>query len=79
MNKIYDNGELLLGKYKHLLEFANKQLIDNEDDEVALEFKKELEDLKLDDDTIVCVNYSSGMGNSYDWWSKEDCMENEED
>lgn len=79
MNKIYDNGYMLLGEYKHLLKFVDKQLIDNEDDEIILTIKQELEDLKLDDDTIVCINYDSGMGNTYDWWDKKDCMESEED
>ena len=79
MNKIYDNGYLMLGEYKQLLEFANKQLIDNEDDELILTIKQELEDLQLDDDTIVCINYDNGMGNTYDWWDKKDCMESEED
>lgn len=66
MNKIYDNGDMLLGEYKQLLEFANKQLIDNEDDEIILDFKRELEELQLDNDTIVCVNCNNGMGNLYD-------------
>lgn len=79
MNKIYDNGYMLLGGYKHLLKFVDKQLIDNEDDEIILTIKQELEDLKLDDDTIVCINYDNGMGNTYDWWDKKDCMESEED
>lgn len=78
-DKIYDNGCLMLGEYKQLLEFANKQLIDNEDDELILTIKQELEDLQLDDDTIVCINYDSSMGNTYDWWDKKDCMESEED
>ncbi len=79
MNKIYDNGDMLLGEYKQLLEFANKQLIDNKDDESILDFKQDLEDLQLDNDTIVCVYCNNGMGYTYDWWSKEDCIESEED
>lgn len=78
-DKIYDNGYMLLGGYQHLLKFVDKQLIDNEDDEFILTIKQELEDLQLDDDTIVCINYDSGMGNTYDWWDKKDCMESEED
>ena len=34
---------------------------------------------ELDDDTIVCINYDSSMGNTYDWWDKKDCIESEED
>ena len=41
--------------------------------------KQELEDLQLDDDTIVCISCNNGMGNTYHWWDKKDCIESEED
>ena len=79
MNKIYDNGDMLLGGYKHILKFTNELLIENKEDEFLLTLKQELEDLQLDDDTIVCISCNNGMGNTYHWWDKKDCIESEED
>lgn len=71
MNYIYDNGELLLGTKRDIIEYQARlvkaQLIEKEDyDEIV----ETLQDKK--EDTIVCINYDNGMGLSFDFWENED-------
>ena len=70
MNKIYDNGNQLIGEYGKIVEYAKKQFENNgyEDIKVLL---SELQELDLDNDTIICVNYDNGMGNTFDWWEQD--------
>ena len=65
MNKIYDNGEILLGKVKDIIEYTKKQeIIDEEMEEI-------LQDLKdFEDNTIVAINYDNGMGYTIDYWDE---------
>lgn len=69
MNKIYDNGEILLGKVKDIIEYTKKQeTIDEETEEI-------LQDLKdLEDNTIVAINYDNGMGYTIDYWDENDIL-----
>ena len=69
MNKIYDNGEILLGKVKDIIEYTKKQeTIDEEMEEI-------LQDLKeLEDNTIVAINYDNGMGYTIDYWNEKDIL-----
>lgn len=70
MNKIYDNGEILLGKVKDIIEYTKKQeTIDEEMEEI-------LQDLKdFEDNTIVAINYDNGMGYTIDYWDEKDILE----
>jgi len=69
MNKIYDNGEILLGKVKDIIEYTKKQgTIDEEMEEI-------LQDLKdFEDNTIVAINYDNGMGYTIDYWDEKDIL-----
>ena len=69
MNKIYDNGEILLGKVKDIIEYTKKQeIIDEEMEEI-------LQDLKdFEDNTIVAINYDNGMGYTIDYWDETDIL-----
>lgn len=68
MNKIYDNGALMLGNVQDILEYLATQ---NEDLELEMvtEIVEELEE--LENDIIVCVNYEHPMGWSVDYWFKD--------
>ncbi len=70
MNKIYDNGEILLGKVKDIIEYTKKQgTIDEEMEEI-------LQDLKdFEDNTIIAINYDNGMGYTIDYWDEKDILE----
>lgn len=74
MFNIYDNGDLLLGKVKDIKTYQtaliNEDLIDKEDYEEISEY---LESLK--DNDIICINYASGMGLSFDIWNESDKVE----
>ena len=73
MNKIYDNGELLLGTKKDILkyqqELIEKDMIEKEDYEEIIDFLKDFKDTD-----IVCINYNNGMGLSFDIWSSKDII-----
>lgn len=76
MNKIYDNGELILGKIYNVKEYICRNCEDSAEVEDLI---NDLEDLDAED--IVCINYDTGMGYSIDYWRKQDivmeCEENE--
>lgn len=69
MNNIYDNGELLLGTKKDILNYVNSNVsnFDKEDYEEIIEYL-----CSFNDNGIVCINYDSGMGLSFDYWSEKD-------
>lgn len=69
MNKIYDNGEIVLGAVAHV----RKYLVENAEE--TWEIEDILEDIKdLTDDTIVAINYDHGMGYSVDWWTRNNIV-----
>lgn len=74
MNKIYDNGALLVGNIDLVIKEIRKD-IDEDLDMLAAdreELLKDLEELKKINVEIVCVNYENGMGCMIDYWTKED-------
>lgn len=58
MNKIYDNGQYLLGKVKDILKYTN---LDSVDDETTKDLIYELNEC-YENDEIVCVGYDNPMG-----------------
>ena len=72
MKKIYDNGALLLGNPKIIIDEFNRQKKEYEEtDEIVEEIIKDLEELK-DIADIVMINYDNLMGYSIDYWGKSD-------
>lgn len=74
MNKIYDNGEIVLGKAKDILNFmdCNEEYFDRDD---YIDIENDLKGLLEDDeDVIVYINYDKGNGMGYfiDYWNKDD-------
>ena len=69
MNKIYDNGALMLGNIKEIIKY-----IENDETLETWEFENLLNDLKEFDDKveIVMINYENPMGYSIDYWNKDD-------
>lgn len=66
MNKIYDNGTMVLGNVKNLKDYICRNC---EDLEEVKEIIQDLED--LDEKTIVALNYDCGMGYSIDYWNED--------
>ena len=73
MEKIYDNGEVMLGEVIKIIEYTEKQFIKGLIDE---EFRNDIiNDLKTyENNEIVAINYDCGMGYSIDCWSPEDII-----
>ena len=70
MNKLYDNGEILLGRKKDVVNQIYNTMLEEENDE---EYTEILEDIKdFEDNTILAINYDNGMGYSIDWWEEKD-------
>jgi hypothetical protein len=69
MNKIYDNGSLMIGNIKDIIKY-----IENDETLETWEFEDLLNDLKeLNDKVeIVMINYENPMGYSIDYWNKDD-------
>lgn len=79
MNGIYDNGEILLGKAKDILNYMNSDNVEfDKDDYIDIEndLKELLED---DEDVIVYINYDNGMGYFIDYWNKDDKVKESEE
>ena len=69
MQNIYDNGRLCLGEVGKI----RQQLIDNAEE--TWEIEDIIEELKeFEDNTIVAINYDSGMGYSIEYWTKKDIL-----
>lgn len=77
MNKIYDNGALMLGNVQDLIVEVERQKRENIDmlyvdmDEILKDLK-ELRD--VDYNMIVCINYDNGMGYTMDYWRENDSI-----
>lgn len=82
MNKIYDNGALMLGNVKDLImeiEREIKQDIDMFDIDME-ELLKDLKELRdMDYEMVVCINYDNGMSYSIDYWSSNDIVKGGEE
>lgn len=73
MNKIYDNGEMLLGEVKKIREYTQQQFKDNHiEDWEKDNILNELEE--FDQNDIVTINYDNGMGLSIDFWTESDVI-----
>lgn len=72
MNNLYDNGTILLGKKQDIINQIYNNMLEEEQDELYMEILEDLKD--LEDDTIVALNYDTGMGYSFDWWDKKDIL-----
>ena len=77
MNKIYDNGALMLGNVQDLIMEIEKEL-KNGVDMFCADMEDILKDLKelrdIDYEMVVCINYDNGMGYSIDYWSSKDIV-----
>lgn len=77
MNKIYDNGSLMLGNVQDLIMEIERQkrasvdMLDADMDELLKDLK-ELRD--IDYNMIVCINYDNGMGYTIDYWRENDSI-----
>lgn len=82
MNKIYDNGALMLGNVKDLIMEIEREMKENIDmlyidTEDLLKDLKELRD--VDYEMVVCINYDNGMSYSLDYWSSNDIVKGGEE
>ena len=75
MNNLYDNGTILLGTKKNIVEQIYNNMLVEEDDEYYMEILNDLKDFK--DDTIIALNYDNGMGYSFDYWDENDKLTSE--
>lgn len=84
MNKIYDNGALMLGNVQDLIieiEREKRQNIDMLDTDMD-ELLKDLKELRdIDYEMVVCINYENFeyQGYSLDYWSSKDIVKGGEE
>ena len=82
MNKIYDNGVLMLGNVQDLImeiERPKRESIDMLDADMD-ELIKDLKELRdIDYEMVVCINYDNGMGYTIDYWTSKDIMKGGEE
>ena len=82
MNKIYDNGALMLGNVQDLIMEVERQKMENIDmlDADMDEIIKDLKELRdIDYEMVVCINYDNGMGYSMDYWTGKDIVKGGEE
>lgn len=78
MNKIYDNGALMLGNIEMVIKEVKRE-IETELDMCFTdteELLKDLEEISVEvgKDTVVCINYENGMGYTIDYWTDKDII-----
>lgn len=74
MNNIYDNGAIMLGNVKMVKEEIKREIEKNIDMCFA-DMEEILKDLEeFSNETIVAINYDSGMGYSIDYWHEDDIV-----
>lgn len=77
MDKIYDNGSLMLGNVQMVIMEVERQKRENIDmlDADMEEMLKDLKELRdIDYEMVVCINYDNGMGYTIDYWSNVDIV-----
>lgn len=76
MNSVYDNGAMMIGNIDLVIKEIKREIEKDIDmsDVNTEELLKDLEDLKVQVPSveIVSVNYDTGMGYSFDYWTKND-------
>ena len=77
MNRIYDNGALMLGNVQDVIMEIERQI--KEDIDLCMvdaeELLKDLKELRnIDYDMVVCINYDMGMGYAIDYWTSKDII-----
>ena len=82
MNKIYDNGALMLVNVQDLIMEIERQkrasidMLDVDMDEIL----KDLKELRgIDYEMVVCINYDNGMGYALDYWTSKDIVKGGEE
>lgn len=73
MNNVYDNGSMLLGIKKDIVNQIYNNMLEEEQDELYMEILEDLKELK--DNTIVALNYDNPMGYSIEYWQESDKVE----
>ena len=69
MNNIYDNGTMVLGCVRNVKTYLK------ENAEETWEIEDILQELETySNETIVAINYDSGMGYNLDYWDEEDIV-----
>ena len=72
MNKVYDNGEMLLGRKNDIEKLCLKLIIQGDED-ITETARETLEEIKeYNDSDILCINYDSGMGLEIESWKEID-------
>lgn len=77
MNRIYDNGALMLGNVQDVIMEIEKEIKEDLDMCAANqeELLKDLKELRnIDYDMVVCINYDMGMGYDIDYWTSNDIV-----
>ena len=77
-NPVYDNGALMIGNIDLVIKEIINEITNGVDmsDACTDELLKDLEDLKneVPNVDIVCINYDTGMGYSFDYWTTNDIV-----
>lgn len=82
MNKIYDNGSLMLGNVKDVIMEIERE-IKQDIDMFDIDMEELLKDLKklrdMDYEMVVCINYDNGMSYAIDYWYSNDIVKGGEE
>ncbi len=82
MNKVYDNGALMLGNVKDLIMEIERE-IKQDIDMFDIDMEELLKDLKelidIDYEMVVCINYDNGMDYTMDYWTSKDIVKGGEE
>lgn len=71
MKNVYDNGEIVLGEVKNVIDYIqNNMEYTSEEDIILNDLIKELKEYYVED-TIVAITYGYGMGYSIEYWTKK--------
>jgi len=71
MKNVYDNGEIVLGEVKNVIDYIQKNMeYTSEEDIILNDLIKELKEYYVED-TIVAITYGYGMGYSIEYWTKK--------
>ena len=73
MNKIYDNGQCLLGKVKDILDYVDLESLD---DETTIDLVNDLKEYNKE--SIVFIDYDNPMSYSIDEFTEKDIIKESE-